>query len=74
MLCGWEPPCAEGDAHSTAGLSITTGIDKIDFWWFESSRTDFISGGSPDTLIHGGAIPEESEILQGYFQAGRRDV
>lgn len=30
------------------------------FLWFESSRTDFISGGSPDTLIHGSAIPEWS--------------
>lgn len=30
------------------------------FLWLESSRTDFISGGSPDTLIHGSAIPEWS--------------
>ena len=29
--CSQEPPHTEGDASSTASLSVTTGIDKIDF-------------------------------------------
>lgn len=43
-----------------ASLSTTPGTDRIDLVWFGSSRTGFISAGSPDNLIHGSAIPEWS--------------